>query len=126
LSVREELVSIRGFGVVPASATISVHSLSGKERARRAGFPPMIGVGVAILVLPIPIVHLAVPPMAILGGLFLGIRRGLQREIISQARGSCPFCGVEQSLGLTGTNYHLPRDLKCSACLRPLTLEAAA
>jgi len=126
MKVREERLPIRGFGVAPASADIAVQTLSPRERLRRSATPPAIGLGLAILVLPIPIVHFAVPPMAILAGLAIGIRRAFHREIIATARGHCPFCQAEQSLGLTGANYTLPRDLKCRSCGRLLTLDRAA
>ena len=126
MSIRQEHLPIQGFGAAPTSANIEIQTLSTGERLRRGATPPMIGLGVAIMVLPIPIVHFAVPPMAILCGLALGVRRALQREIIATARGCCPFCGAEQSLGLAGADYRLPRDLKCRSCLRLLTLDRAA
>jgi len=126
MSLRQVHPSIHGFGVKPSRATIEVETLSGRDRLRRGAIAPLIGLGVAILVLPIPIVHFAVPPMAILGGVLLGLRRLLQREIITAARGPCPFCGTEQTLGLSGSTYRLPRDLKCRDCLQLLTLDEAA
>ncbi|HEY7681621.1 MAG TPA: hypothetical protein VH879_03165 [Gemmatimonadales bacterium] len=116
---------IRGFGARPTEAEIAVRTLTGMERLRRGAIVPAMGLGLAVLVLPIPIVHLAVPPVALLGGIVLGVRRALQREIFERARGACPFCGNEQTLGLNGAVYRLPRDFKCRACGRLLTLEAA-
>jgi len=75
-------------------------------------------------VLPIPIVHFAVPPLALISGVVIGIRRIMQRELFAAAAGPCPFCATEQSLGLNGSAYQLPRSLKCHACLRPITLDA--
>jgi hypothetical protein len=126
MSVRRVYPSLRGFGAEPSRATLDVRTLSGRERLRRGAVPVLIGLGVAVLVLPIPIVHLAVPPMAILGGILLGVRRLFQREIIATARGPCPFCGTEQTLGLAGSRYRLPRELKCRACLQLLTLAETA
>jgi hypothetical protein len=126
VSVRHLQLPIHGFGAKATQAAIDVQTLSGRERLRRGAVPPVIGLAVAIMVLPIPIVHFAVPPMAILGGIVLGVRRLFQREVITSARGPCPCCGAEQSLGLTGASYRLPRDLKCRACLQLLTLEEAA
>lgn len=123
---RQVRLPIRGFGTEPTHATLEVRTLSGRERLRRGAEVLGLGLGVAILVLPIPIVHFAVPPMAILAGLVLGVRRARQGEVIAAARGPCPFCGIDQTLGLTGASYRLPRDLKCRSCLRLLTLEPAA
>jgi hypothetical protein len=116
---------LKGFGTETSQAEVEVGTLTGAERLRRGATPPAIGLGVAILVLPIPIIHLAVPPLALVGGVVLGVRRALQRRIFAAAHGPCPFCGVEQTFGLTGAAYRLPRDLKCRSCGKLLTLEAA-
>jgi hypothetical protein len=126
MTTREIQLPIRGFGASPSSATLEVGTLSGRERIRRGATAVGIGVLIALMVLPIPIVHFAVPPMAILGGCVVGIRRLLQKEIITGARGVCPFCGAEQTLGLSGSSFHLPRDLKCRSCLKLLRIDKAA
>lgn len=123
--VRRVRLPLRGFGAQATQADIEVRTLTGKERVRRGAVGPAVGLGVALLVLPIPIVHLAVPPLALVTGFVMGIRRALQREIFVDARGSCPFCGAQQTLGLIGAKYRLPRDVKCGSCLRALSLEAA-
>ncbi|HXW97734.1 MAG TPA: hypothetical protein VEI47_09120 [Gemmatimonadales bacterium] len=121
--VRRIQLPIRGFGAAPSQATLEVATLSTGERFRRGAMAPVFGFGVALLVLPIPIVHLAVPPFAIIGGMVMGVRRAFQKEIITSARGTCPFCGTEQTLGLNGSRYRLPRDLKCRSCSQLLSLE---
>jgi hypothetical protein len=115
---------ISGFGVAPSQASIEVRSLSGRERLRRAGLAPLVGLGIAIAVLPIPIVHLAVPPVALIGGIVMGLRRATQRELFETAHGPCPFCGTDQTLGVNGAPFHLPRTLSCRSCRKPLTLGA--
>ena len=125
MNVRQLQLPIRGFGAPPTQANITVCTLTGGERLRRGAMGPAVGLGIAVLVLPIPIVHLAVPPFALLGGIIVGVRRALQREVFDKARGACPFCGADQTLGLNGAVFRLPRDLKCRSCLRLLTLEAA-
>ncbi len=118
-------VVLSGFGVTPSPAEVEIRSLSAGQRLRRASMAPLAGLGVAILVLPIPVVHFAVPPLALIAGVVIGARRISQRELFTSARGRCPFCGTEQSLGLTGSAYRLPRSIKCHACLRAMTLDAA-
>jgi hypothetical protein len=125
MTLRLEQLALRGFGAAPSPARIEIRSLTTGERLRRAGKAPLIGLGVAILVLPIPVVHFAVPPLALISGVVVGIRRMSQRELFVSARGPCPFCGTEQSLGLNGSAYRLPRSAKCHACLRSMTLDAA-
>lgn len=125
MKLRRLRLPIRGFGAESTQADVEVRTLTGKDRLRRGALWPAVGLGVAVAVLPIPIVHLAVPPLALVSGFVFGVRRALQREIFASAHGPCPFCGTEQTLGLTGAKYRLPRDLKCGHCLRSLTIEAA-
>jgi hypothetical protein len=125
MNVRELELPLSGFGARPTQAHIQVGTLSPAERLRRAAAAPALGLGIALLVLPIPIVHFAVPPLALTGGIAFGIRRALQREIFRSAHGACPFCGMDQTLGLTGAVFRLPQDLKCRSCLKLLLLDAA-
>ena len=53
-----------------------------------------------------------------------GLQPTAEALLFGAARGTCPCCGQEQSLGLTGTPYRLPRELKCHACRQILILEA--
>ncbi|MBK7349334.1 MAG: hypothetical protein IPI92_05670 [Gemmatimonadetes bacterium] len=122
---RDEAALLRGLGAAPVPVRLPIRSLGPAERLRRAALGPLGGLGVAIAVLPVPIIHLVLPPVALLTGVVLGVRRGLVRALFGAARGTCPCCGQEQSLGLTGTPYRLPRELKCHACRQILTLEAA-
>jgi hypothetical protein len=115
---------LTGFGTPPSHATVEIGSLTAAERFRRAAKAPALGLAISVAVLPIPIVHFAVPPAALLTGIALGIRRMGQRQIITSAEGSCPFCGTSQTLGLTGSSYRMPRNLKCHACLKPFTISA--
>ncbi len=113
---------LTGFGTPPSQATLEVGTLTTTERLKRAGMAPVIGLLVSIAVLPIPIVHFAVPPLALLLGVVLGLRRLTQRRIITRAEGSCPFCGTVQTLGLNGASYRMPRELKCQHCLKSFTI----
>ena len=124
MTSREVRLQLTGFGARPTVATIEVRALTGGERIRRAAIAPLAGLGIAILVLPIPVVHFAVPPVALISGVVFGFRRVAQRELVAAGHGACPFCGTEQTLGMNGTAYRLPRDLKCHSCLRPITLDA--
>jgi hypothetical protein len=116
---------LTGFGAEPTEARILVRGLTTGERMRRGVAGPIAGVLMTLIVLPIPLVHLIFPPIALVGGLVVGIRRAGQREVFDRAVAPCPFCGTEQRLGLTGDAYRLPQHLKCRECLKPLTLEAA-
>ncbi|MEO8138854.1 MAG: hypothetical protein ABI742_04355 [Gemmatimonadota bacterium] len=125
MTLREVRLSLSGFGAAPSVASLEIRTLTPGERLQRAAMAPAIGLGIAVLVLPIPIVHFAVPPVALIGGVVMGFRRASQGELIATAHGACPFCGTEQTLGVNGTAYRLPRSLKCRNCLRPMTLDVA-
>lgn len=125
MSIRRLALPIKGFGTEPSVADIEVKHLTAGERLRRGAMAPATGLVVAIAVLPIPIVHLAVPPMAIVAGILFGVRRASVTEVFASAHGPCPFCGADQTFGLTGARFRLPRGFKCRACRRLLTLEAA-
>lgn len=116
-------LGITGIGTPTLPATTEVRTLSAPERLRRAALAPALGVGVALIVLPIPIVHLFVPPLALIGGVAVGVRRLGQRELFVSVRGTCPCCGTEQSFGLSGARYRVPQELKCRSCLQLLQLD---
>ncbi|HTS87508.1 MAG TPA: hypothetical protein VMG41_03375 [Gemmatimonadales bacterium] len=122
---RHLALPITGFGAKPSTADVEVKRLTAGERLRRGAMAPLIGLGVAVAVLPIPIVHLAVPPMAIVSSIFWGVHRARVAEVFASAHGPCPFCGADQTFGLTGAAFRLPRGFKCRACLQLLTLESA-
>jgi hypothetical protein len=124
MNLRHVSLPLSGFGADGTSADVEIGTLSRTERIKRAALAPLVGLGISVAVLPIPIVHFAVPPVALVTGVVLGVRRAMQSEIITSASGVCPFCGAHQTLGLTGTPYRMPRDLKCHSCLKPFTIAA--
>ncbi len=121
---REVVHQLTGFGAVPSTAQVTIGSLTLRERVKRAALGPVLGVVVTLIVLPIPIVHLIIPPLALIGGLVYGAMRATQREIIAAAQGRCPFCATDQTLGLTGAPYRMPRDLTCRHCRKSFTIDA--
>lgn len=118
-------LSVSGFGAAPAAGVALVHSLARGERVRRAGTVLGAGLVAALITLPIPLVHFVFPPAALVTGAVLGLRRLRQDAVFSSARGTCPFCGREQSLGLTGAPVRLPRQVTCHGCRRELRLDRA-
>lgn len=118
-------LSVSGFGAAPGTGVALVHVLQRGERLRRAGGIFGAGVVAALITLPIPLVHFFFPPAALITGTVLGVRRLNQRAVFTSARGTCPFCGREQSLGLTGASVRLPRKATCHGCRRELRLDRA-
>jgi len=115
-------LKLKGFGAPPGTARAEVAELSATERLKRAAVVFGAGMAVAVVALPIPIVHFVLVP----GGLLLavafgGVRLG-QGRIFRGAEGRCPFCGREQQFSLFG-RFRLPRRVDCATCHRRLSLE---
>lgn len=124
MDVRAVPVQVKGFGAPPASATADIAVLSGADRLKRAGVIFGIAMAVAIVALPIPLVHLVLVPGALLGGLILAGNRLRQSEIFRQVSGPCPFCGTEQTFQIMG-RFRLPKTVYCNHCRRELVLEGS-
>jgi hypothetical protein len=122
METRSLTVPLKGFGSAPTPAHVIVDTLSVRQRMARAGMIFAAGLTVAVIALPIPLVHLVMVPGALLLGLVLGAFRLGQREIFRSAEGTCPFCGTSQRLGLAGRVFRLPREVFCRNCQRPLDL----
>ncbi len=123
---REQQHPLSGFGTTSSEAQVTIGRLTAGERLKRAAMGPVVGLGIAVIVLPIPIVHIIVPPLALIGGVVFGVMRGATHEIITAAHGPCPFCGTEQTFGLTGAAYKMPRNLNCRNCHKSFTIDAPA
>ncbi len=124
MQTREVHLPLSGWGSATSEATLTVATLTLGERLRRGAMAPLIGLGIAILVVPIPVVHFMVPPLAILGGIAIGLRRMTTKDVILSAHGPCPFCGTNQTLGLTGSAYTMPRNLHCRSCRKAFSIDA--
>jgi len=115
-------VSLKGFGATPTRAEVVVEGLTFGERVQQAAIAFGAGAALALIAVPIPLVHFVLVPGALLlGVIFAGLRLN-QREIIRSAEGSCPYCGAHQRLGLAGRVFRLPREVFCDRCRRPLDL----
>ncbi len=117
-------VPLKGFGASPTRAQLVVDNLTTGQRLRRAGVALAAGGALALVALPIPLVHFVLVPGALLLGLIFAALRLNQRQVIRSAEGACPYCGTHQRLGLAGRVFRLPREVFCEKCRRPLDLEA--
>jgi hypothetical protein len=122
VTTRDLAVPLKGFGQPATEAQVVVEILTLRTRLARGGAAVAGGLALALVALPIPLVHLVLVPGAILLGIGLGVLRMGQREIFSLAEGTCPFCGTRQRLGLAGRVFRLPRTVYCSNCQRELDL----
>lgn len=122
MEVRSLQGSLRGFGVKPTVAYLELNTLTLADRLKRAGTIFGLGMVLALIAIPIPIVHFILVPGAILVGTVVALVRLGQSEVFRTARGRCPFCGKEQSFSVMG-RFRLPKKMYCSSCQRQLLLE---
>jgi hypothetical protein len=115
-------VPLKGFGEQPTQAHLVVQTLSPRARLARGATVVAAGLAVAVIALPIPLVHLILVPAALLLSVPVGVLRMRHREIFRLAEGTCPFCGTPQRFGLAGRVFRLPREVFCSKCGRALDL----
>lgn len=113
---------LKGFGSPATVAHVEVETLTLQQRVVRSLVIIGLATGLAVVALPIPLVHFVLVPASLILGLVMGMNRFRQREIFLLARGSCPFCGTEQRLGLAGRAFRLPRQVHCKNCGRALHL----
>jgi hypothetical protein len=116
---------LRGTGPAPQTANVEVAVLDPTDRLKRAALGLVTGLAVAVVALPIPIVHLILVPGGLILGVVLALRRLGQGQTFRGAAGRCPYCGTEQRFTLIG-RFHLPKTLYCSSCQRELYLDEAA
>lgn len=116
---------VKGFGAPPADARAEVAVLSRSERLKRAAAVLGAALAVALVGLPIPIVHFVLVPGALLLGVILAAVRLGQGEVFRAVEGRCPFCCTDQAFPVSG-RFRLPRQVHCAHCHRALSLESAA
>lgn len=122
MELREVPVQVKGYGAPPSAAVVDIAVLSGADRLKRAGMIFGISLAVALIALPIPLVHLVLVPGALVAGFVLAGNRLSQSEIFRRAVGKCPFCGTEQTFPIMG-RFRLPKSAHCIKCGRELSLE---
>src|SRR4051812_43257286 len=117
-------VPLKGFGATPTRAQVVVENLTTGQRVRRAGVALGAGGVLAVIALPIPLVHFVLVPGALLFGLIFAAMRLGKGQVIGWAEGACPYCGAHQRLALAGRVFRWPREVFCEKCSRPLDLGA--
>jgi hypothetical protein len=122
MTTRVLQLQLHGFGAPSAAARAEIAELEPAERIKRAAIVFGAFVAVAIVALPIPIVHFMLVPGGLLLAFVLGGLRLREGAIFREVSGACPFCGSEQRFPLFG-RFRLPKDVHCVSCGRRLTLE---
>jgi hypothetical protein len=122
MEVRSHEFPLRGFGAQPSHARVEFATLTMTDRLRRAAVIFSLGLALALIAIPIPVVHFVLVPGAlVLGAILAGIRLG-QREVFRSAHGRCPFCSTDQDFTVLG-RFKLPKTVYCTSCQRQLVLE---
>jgi hypothetical protein len=122
-SLVERAVSLEAWRGGPQTPGVAVLAIpDGSSRLRSAGIALGLGVLLALVFLPIPIVHFAGVPLALLGGLVIAARRLAPGARLRTIRGACPHCGHEQSfyLGPSWKRGGVSRQLVCERCAQTL------
>jgi hypothetical protein len=122
MQLRTIELALKGFGAGPTGASVETAVLSPAERFKRAGAALLAGIAVAVIAIPIPIVHLILVPGGLTLGLIFAVIRLRQAEVFRSVRGRCPFCGTEQSFTVMG-RFQLPKSVNCAHCHRRLELQ---
>ena len=118
-------LELHGYSDTPSSAEVEVVTYTGGERLLRAFGGLGMGWGAGIVCAFIPVAHLFLVPAAFVVGIVLFFLRLRVHRRALQGHGTCPDCGTEQQLDMSG-RWHLPQDLECSSCHRGLVLREPA
>ena len=122
MEIRSLELPLNAFGVEPSHAQVELGALSPADRLKRAAVILGISLAVAIIAIPIPLVHLVLVPGALVIGIAFALVRLSQREVFRQVQGRCPFCHTDQSFTVMG-RFRLPKKLFCASCRQELMLE---
>jgi len=93
------------------------------SRAVSATLTLLLSLLLTALVLPIPGLHLILPPIFFFGGIALAAKKFLKKGLIIESRFRCPQCGAEFSLDKESLN--MPRYHTCGGCGQQLYLDLA-
>ena len=122
--VRTVALALREWGSGPVGAAEARVDLLGlRRRLLRGSYPVILAMIGALLLLPVPLMHLAGIPLLALG-LYFGFRNVRAREVFRSASGTCPSCNTQTDLfvGFGRPPFKLPVKTSCTSCGRNLTL----
>lgn len=114
-------VRVVGYSPQPTEAVLRVdHLVPGRRVGRAVGSFAKWFVA-AILSVFVPAAHFLLVPGCLVGAFVALVVRLGQSDLVLDARGTCPDCGLEQDLDVGGT-WRVPMDIACRGCRRRLTL----
>ncbi|PYO96309.1 MAG: hypothetical protein DMD60_10905 [Gemmatimonadetes bacterium] len=120
-TTRVQSILLNGYHGEPTRGSVTIHEFDRGYRIRRAvaGLGKWWGVG--LLTVLIPVAHFVLVPSFIAYGLWQFVQRLGTKELAADARGTCPDCGVEQTLELA-PRWRAPQLVTCRHCHRGLRL----
>ncbi len=124
-STRVETFILSGFSGRPTRGTVTIREFTRAERWRRAlrGIGTWWGLGVVSVF--IPVAHFVLVPSCALYGAWQCVQRLSTSALATDARGTCPDCGREQSFELAA-RWRAPQAVTCRSCQRGLQLTLPA
>ena len=120
-SSRNQGFLLKGFAGEPTPGSCTVLSFDRAGRWWRAGAALGKWWAVAGLCVFIPVAHFVLVPSFFAHGLYQLVQRLGIAELACNARGTCPDCGVEQSLEIA-PRWLAPQQVACASCHRGLEL----
>lgn len=120
-TTRIEPIALSGYHGAPTSGSVTIHTFDREQRVRRA----FGGLGkwwaVALFSVFIPVAHFVLVPSFLTYGAYQFFQRLGTVELATDARGTCPDCGAEQTLELA-PRWRAPQPVTCRQCHRGLRL----
>jgi len=120
-STRVESFVLSGYNGQPTRGTVTIHHFDHEQRVWRAFAGLGKWWGVALLCVFIPVAHFVLVPAFLAYGLWQFFQRLGTTELATDARGTCPDCGTEQTLDLA-PRWRAPQPVTCRQCHRGLRL----
>jgi hypothetical protein len=117
-------LTLRGYADAASSATVQILSFDRRTRVRRAVQGLAASWVAATIAVFIPIAHFLLVPAFFALGLYFLFRNLRVKEAVTEARGACPDCGLEQELEVSG-NWDPPHRITCRGCQRSLLLSSS-
>lgn len=106
---------IHGYPGKPnTTGTVNIAIFSSEERLKRS--LKILGMcwGIAILCVPIPLIHFTVLPAALIAGVVLFFRTLKQESLVTGGQGTCPECGKIFTVGKATNKF--PLNEMCEHC----------
>ena len=106
----------------PTTATVTIAEWTMLERLRRAVMPAALCWCVAGLLLPIPVIHLVLPPALLLAGPVVFVWKFFTRSSFKEVVGPCPRCKGDARTMPMGGGVSNETNVMCEGCGNQLTL----